>query len=177
MEDGRFVWPTNCVGYLKSEIDNVNNSLGVDKSVLKNYGNGGRPYSSSYRPELDVTEELGEELTNRYHKIIGVMRWSIELGRIDFLTWVICLYQHLCSPIERNQDGIYCIFRYQQKNVVNNPGKITYDPMYDPIDENYFDVAGIYLDECNFFTLNFRKESQGILRGTWQVCCNKRLCG
>ena len=43
------------------------------------------PYSSSFRPELDVTEELGEELTNRYQKIIGVLKWSIELGSIDIL--------------------------------------------------------------------------------------------
>ena len=31
--------------------------------------------SLSFRPELDYTEELGEELTNRYQQIIGVLRW------------------------------------------------------------------------------------------------------
>ena len=99
LKDVRVVWSTNCVDYLKSAIENVDNSLGVDNAALKNYGDWNRPYLSSFRPELDVTEELGEELTNRYQQLIGVMRWSIELGRIDILTEVSCLYQHFCSPI------------------------------------------------------------------------------
>ena len=80
---GQVLWSTNCVDYSNSAIENVDNSLGVDKMALKNDGDGHRPYSSSFRPELYVTEELGEEMTNRYHKLIGVLRWSIELGSID----------------------------------------------------------------------------------------------
>ena len=63
-------------------------------------GTSHRPNSSSFSPELDVTEELGEELTNRYQQLIGVLRWSIELRRIDILTEVSCLYQHLCYTRE-----------------------------------------------------------------------------
>ena len=37
LEDGGVVWSTNCVDYLKSAIEDVNNSLGVDKTALKNY--------------------------------------------------------------------------------------------------------------------------------------------
>ena len=68
--------------------------------ALNNYGDGNRPYSSSFRLELNFTEELVEELTNRYQQLIGVLRWSIELGRIGILTEVSCLYQHLCSTRE-----------------------------------------------------------------------------
>ena len=86
LKDGRVLWSTNCFDYLKSAIENVDNSLGVDTTALNNYGDGYRPYSSSFTPELNFTEELGEELTNRYQQLIGVLRWSIELGRIDILT-------------------------------------------------------------------------------------------
>ena len=55
LKDRRVVWSTNCVDYLKSAIKNVDNSLGVDKTALKNDGDGHRPYSSSFMPELDVT--------------------------------------------------------------------------------------------------------------------------
>ena len=85
MKDGRVVWSTNCVDYLIRSIDNVDNSIGVDNTTLNNYGDSHRTYLSIFRPELDVTEELGEELTNRYLNLIGVLRWSIELGRIDIL--------------------------------------------------------------------------------------------
>ena len=62
---GRVVWSTNCVDFLKSTIENVDNSLVVDNTALNIYGDGHRPYSSSFRTELDITEELVEELTNR----------------------------------------------------------------------------------------------------------------
>ena len=38
LEDGSIVWSTNCVDCLRSTIDNLNNSLGVDKAALNNYG-------------------------------------------------------------------------------------------------------------------------------------------
>ena len=94
---GRVVWSTNCVDYLKSAIDNVYDSLGVDTTALNNYGDDHRPYSSSFSLELYITEELREELTKRYQQLIGVLRWSIELGRIDILTESSFLYQQLCS--------------------------------------------------------------------------------
>ena len=112
LKDGLVVWSTNCVDYLKSAIENVDDSLRVDKTALKNYGDWHKPYSYIFRPLLDVTEELGEELTNRYQKLIGVLGWSIELGRIDILTEVSFLSQHLCSPIEGHLDAVYRIFIY-----------------------------------------------------------------
>ena len=49
LEDGRVVWSTNFVDYLKSTVYNVNNSFGVDKMALNNYGGGNMSYSSSFR--------------------------------------------------------------------------------------------------------------------------------
>ena len=56
LKDGQVVWSTNCVDDLKNSIENVDNALGVDKTALNNYRDGHRPYSSSFRPELHVTE-------------------------------------------------------------------------------------------------------------------------
>ena len=77
LEDGRVFWSINCVDYLNSAIENVNNAIGVDKMVPKNYVDVHRPYPYSFRPESDVAEELGDELPNGYHQLIGVLRWSI----------------------------------------------------------------------------------------------------
>ena len=57
LKDKLVVCYTNCVDYLKREIGNVDNSLGVDNMAVKNYGDGNSPYSSSFRPGLDVSEE------------------------------------------------------------------------------------------------------------------------
>ena len=56
LKDGQVVWYTNCVDYLKRAIENFDNPLGVDKTALNNYGDGHKPYSSSFRLELDPTE-------------------------------------------------------------------------------------------------------------------------
>ena len=86
-------------------------------------------------------------MTNRYQQLIVLLRWSIELGRIDILTEVSCLSQHLCSPREGHLDYVYLIFRYLQNKLGKNPGRMAYDPMYETTDENVFEVVGRYLDE------------------------------
>ena len=74
-----------------------------------------RPYSSRFRTELDFTEELGEELTNIYQKLIVVMMWPTEIGRVSILAEVI-FYLGTCVPQERDtlilfivSSGIYRI--------------------------------------------------------------------
>ena len=76
--------------------------------------------------------------------------WKIELGRSDILKEVICLSQHLCYPREVHLDAIYRIFRYLQKNLGKNPGRMAYDPMYEPTDENVFEAVGRDLYECKY---------------------------
>ena len=126
----------------------------VSSGIYRRTWVGNRPYSSSFRPEIDVTEELGEELTNRYQQLIVVLRWSIELGRIDILTKLSCLSQHLFPPREVHLDDVYLIFRYLQKSLGKNPGRMAYEPMYEPTDENVFEVVGRYIYEWKFFYLD-----------------------
>ena len=84
------------IDYLHGAIKNVDYILEGNKSVLKSFGGGHRPYPSLYSPELDVTNELYEDLTSRFQQLIVFLRWSIELGRIEIMMEVSCLYQHLC---------------------------------------------------------------------------------
>ena len=41
------------------------------------------PMTSGYRPEIDITPELGEEDAAYFHSLIGVLRWIVELGRVS----------------------------------------------------------------------------------------------
>ncbi|GFH56846.1 hypothetical protein CTEN210_13322 [Chaetoceros tenuissimus] len=138
IQDGSSAWSMNCVEYLKGAIENVDNQLQDHDSALKNYGDGKRPYPSSYRPEMDVTQELDAELMNRFQQYIGVLRWAIELGRIDVMTEVSCLSQHLASPREGHLNAVYKIFRYLQKNLSNNPGRLVFDGSYPETDPKMF---------------------------------------
>ena len=67
-----------------------------------------------------------------------MLQWSIELGRVDIQTEVSCLSQHLCAPREGHLNAAYKIFRYLQKNLTKNPGRIAFDPLIEYDDEKIF---------------------------------------
>ncbi|GFH55427.1 hypothetical protein CTEN210_11903 [Chaetoceros tenuissimus] len=151
LQDGSVAWSMNCVEYLQGAISNVDKYLNECGSALKNYGDGKRPYPSSYRPEMDVTPELDAEVMNRYQQYIGVLRWAIELGRIDVMTEVSCLSQHLASPREGHMHAVYKIFRYLQKNLSSNPGRMVFDGAYPETDPKLFANSVTDPDEWNDF--------------------------
>ena len=97
--DDRTAWSMSCFDYLKGAVKNVDDMLGEDKAALKSFGDGHRPYTSAYRPEIDVSELLNDAMISRYQQLIGILSWSIKLGRIDIQTEVSCLSQHLCAPM------------------------------------------------------------------------------
>jgi hypothetical protein len=70
------------------------------------------PISSGYRPELDVTPLLGPEKANYYQNLIGVLRWAVELGRIDIHIHVSMLSSFLSSPRVGHLEQVLHIFAY-----------------------------------------------------------------
>jgi hypothetical protein len=56
---------------------------------------GSAPIPTDYRPELDVSPELVDQMASRYQQLIGVLRWMCEIGRIDLLHEVSIMSQHL----------------------------------------------------------------------------------
>ena len=69
----------------------------ADRKSLLQYGNGRRPYLSIFHPEIDTPTDIDENGVHKYQYHIGVLRWKIELGRINITTEVSCLSQHLCA--------------------------------------------------------------------------------
>jgi len=68
--------------------------------------------SSNYRPELDFTQELVGSQINYYQGLIGVLRWVVELGRIDIIIPVSLLSRYMVSPREGHLQQAYHIFAY-----------------------------------------------------------------
>ena len=151
LQDGRTSWSMSCTDYLRGAVKNVDEMLKEDNAALKSFGDGHRPYPSTYRPEIDVSELLNDEMISRYQQLIGILRWSIELGRIDIQTEVSCLSQHLCAPRIGHLNAAYKIFRYLSKNMKNNPGRIVFDSFLSHTDERIFDGTARSQEEWNDF--------------------------
>eukprot|EP00957_Ditylum_brightwellii_P194160 14786249-Ditylum_brightwellii.AAC.1 len=60
------------------------------------------PMRASYRPELDTTPALSPIDSAYYQSLIGMLRWMIELGRIDICLEVSMMSSHLSIPRERH---------------------------------------------------------------------------
>ena len=58
------------------------------------------PLSNSYRPEPDVTAEPKAKGGHYHQKHFDVLRWIIEIGRVDILLGVYMVLAHLSLPIE-----------------------------------------------------------------------------
>jgi hypothetical protein len=70
-----------------------------------------------------------------YQSQIGILRWMVELGRIDIITEVSELASHLASPREGHLEAVFRIFSYlkYKKNSV-----MIFDPSYPEIDHDNF---------------------------------------
>ena len=70
------------------------------------------PLGSGYRPELDLSPELGSKQLNYFRGLIGILRWIGELGRIDILMPVSILSRYLVSARQGHLEQAFHIFAY-----------------------------------------------------------------
>ena len=64
------------------------------------------PFEIHYDPDTDVTDLLPPDQASYYNSIIGVMRWMVELGRVDICTEVSMLASYLAMPREGHMEAV-----------------------------------------------------------------------
>ena len=94
------------------------------------------PLSTDYRPEIDVTPELGEDDASYYHTLIGVLRWIVELGRVDVDVEVSMMSSHLALPREGHLKEVYHIFAYLK---AHPNAEMVFDPTPVEVDRGQFE--------------------------------------
>ena len=154
--DGEVRFAMSSKDYITSAVANVEKTLAADGEPdrLTRYGkkHGSRPFPKDYRPECDVSPELDADKANRYLQLIGVLRWAVELGRIDINTEVSMLSQHQCLPREGHLDAIYRIFWYlKTKTIRGHEARIIFDPSTMNTDENLFSSSPNGTDDWKDF--------------------------
>jgi hypothetical protein len=93
------------------------------------------PMRSDYKPELDTSPELAAEGHSYYQELIGILRWAVELGRMDILLEVSLMSTYFAAPREGHLEQVFHIFGYLKKV----PRKrIAFDPDYPEINESRF---------------------------------------
>ena len=68
------------------------------------------PLTHGYKPKMDVMNECVAKHAYRFQKLIGVLRWAVELGRIDIQIEVPLLLQYQALPHEVHLEALNLIF-------------------------------------------------------------------
>ena len=81
--DGRVCWMMSSDQYCKDAVANVEEKL--DKANTRFPTKCGAPLTSGYKPGLDTSADLKKDGLQTYQELIEVLRWAVEIGRIDIL--------------------------------------------------------------------------------------------
>jgi hypothetical protein len=131
--NGRECWTMTSEQYIKAAIANVETALDASGQRLPTRAT--TPIQAGYRPELDESAELNLSGMRYYQELIGVLRWAVELGRIDIMMEVSMLSSHLALPREGHLQQVYHIFAFLK----NKPKRtLAFDPQHPDIDESRF---------------------------------------
>ena len=115
------------------------------------------PFKMGYDPEMDTSPELDPDRESNYLTIIGILRWMIELGRINMIIEVSLLSSHIALPREGHQEAsvhvmMHIVQRYNSR--------LVYDPSYPEIDHSVFkefDWSEFYRDVKEAIPMNAPK--------------------
>ena len=134
LSNGVEAWSFSSSQYVQAAVKNVERYLTTIGKKLPNRAD--TPIRTSYRPELDVTPELKTQDATYYQSMIGVLRWMVELGRVDICLEVSMMSSHLALPREGHLNELYHIFSYLKKY---HNTEMVFDPSDPVIDEDEFE--------------------------------------
>jgi hypothetical protein len=127
------VWCMSASEYVKRAIEEIERELAMEDAYLPKRTE--TPLSSGYRPELDFSLELEGSKVNYYQGLIGVLRWIVELGRIDLIVPVSLFSRYMISPREGHLQQCYHIFAYLKQF---NRSRLVFDDTEPDLSEYYF---------------------------------------
>ena len=103
-------WAMSSTKYTKKAIADVETELRrIGKQLPTKVTT---PLSNDYRPELDQSKELDATRLNYFQGLVGVLRWTCELGRLDILQPLSLMSRYLVSAREGHLDQLFHIFGY-----------------------------------------------------------------
>jgi hypothetical protein len=144
LPSGKTEWAMGSKTYVKNAVKVVESLIAEDNPEVKLKTTARNPFPSGYKPELDVTTELNDELGSRFLQLIGILRWAIKLGRLDIFVEVSQLSQHQTLPRRGHLEALYHIFAYLKKH--ENGARIDFDPKTPDIDERVFNSNANWRD-------------------------------
>jgi hypothetical protein len=129
LPDESEAWFMGSENYVKEAIKNVESWMkkrapkGSKWVGLKTKVSGCFP--SGWSPETDVSPLLKDEDASWFQQQVGVLRWMIELGRIEISAEVSMLAAFSCAPRQGHLDAVLHLFAWLK---MHKRSKLVFDP-------------------------------------------------
>ena len=92
------MWSISSDDYVKAALHDASESIdGTRWRIPKDVD---MPMSTAYRPELDESPKLESYDITLYLELIGIIRWTTEIGRVDVMHEISILSQYQAIPRE-----------------------------------------------------------------------------
>ncbi len=152
-------WGLSPKQYIENALKNVETKLlEIGQKLPRKYAN--IPIRSDYHPELDYSPLLSHDTANYYQQLIGMLRWIVELGRIDIYFSVTILSSYMMQPREGHLIEVLRIFSYLKYNI-NSTMIFDHLPVnWDEAQFPQYDWTNFYHDACDNIPPNM-PEPQG----------------
>ena len=100
--------------YVNSVVNNVEDYLATqDNWIMPKKVEPLLP--TSYRPELDVIPVLNSNQASCYMSLIGVLRWMVELGRVEICLELSEMSSSMAMPREGHIENLFHMFSHLKK--------------------------------------------------------------
>ena len=87
LKNGTWAWSLSASKYVQEAVRNCAKHIKAHyKGEFELIKHAPNPFPVSYEPETDVSPLLDPDAASYYQTVIGVIRWMVELGRIDIAT-------------------------------------------------------------------------------------------
>ena len=133
LPNGVTAWAISASQYVQDAVKNV-------ECHLRKKGKSSRkgtysPLSSNYRPKCDITPELDSTDASYYALLIGILRWMVEMGRIDICCEVSMMSSFVALSREGHLQQLFRMFSYLK---LHHNATLVLDPSYPDIDTDAF---------------------------------------
>jgi hypothetical protein len=138
LDNGVECWAYSSSQYVRAAVNNVEEYLAKREDARWRLpAKAETPLRTTYRPELDVSPELGPSDAAYYQSLVGMLRWIVELGRVDICLECSMMSSHLALPREGHIHQLFQMFAYLKKY---HNTEMVFDPSDPVIDESAFEL-------------------------------------
>lgn len=142
-------WTCSAEKYLSNVLENAKNYLEPKGIVIHEKKNVLPP---EYHPELDESPYLDEDDATWYSQQVGILQWTVELGRVDICTETNVLSSFRAAPRRGHMEAVVHVLGWLKKHRLS---KLVFDDSPPDIAE---DIREFRPEEWKDFYDNVKEE-------------------